>query len=499
MITELLYRTEVWAAIFVLILFYAVAAALRKRSSLEPPGPWGLPVVGYMPFLGKKMNLTINQLAKKYGDVFQLKIGSRKVVVISGQKRIREAMMNSGTTFAGRPDFYSYVVVKNFGFADFSPSVRLYKKHTLKAFGQFTRVRRRELEQVAHNAVFMLIKEFQKAKNQPIDPKPPLYKVTCTIMGYICYGKFFDADDEEISTILSKSENFGKYVAFGIICDFLPWAKFLMRKQLRSFEELLNHFTSYSDKLAAVHIESYDGETMRDMSDMFRKVAEEMDENERKELNVNETMLKKHVSTLFGAGFGTISGTLQYGFMIMALHPEVQKRVQNELDHVIGKDRYPEFEDENDLPYTAATVAEIYRHHSMSALGVTHSTTCDTNFAGYFIPKNTPVIINLYSANRDETIFADPEKFNPERFLTEDGKCNAALTEYVVPYGLGHRRCAGEPVARLEVFLFLATILQQCTIKESPEHPLDLDDYIMGFGIMHKHFKLIFLSRNEEW
>ena len=325
MITELLYRTEVWAAIFILILFYAVAAALRKRSSLEPPGPWGLPVMGYMPFLGKKMNLTINQLAKKYGDVFQLKIGSRKVVVISGQKRIREAMMNSGTTFAGRPDFYSYVVVKNFGFADFSPSVRLYKKHTLKAFGQFTRVRRRELQQVAHNAVFMLIKEFQKAKNQPIDPKPPLYKVTCTIMGYICYGKFFDADDEEISTILSKSENFGKYVAFGIICDFLPWAKFLMRKQLRSFEELLNHFTSYSDKLAAVHIESYDGETMRDMSDMFRKVAEEMDENERKELNVNETMLKKHVSTLFGAGFGTISGTLQYGFMIMALYPEVQK------------------------------------------------------------------------------------------------------------------------------------------------------------------------------
>ena len=445
------------------------------------------------------MNLTINQLAKKYGDVFQLKIGSRKVVVISGQKRIREAMVNSGTTFAGRPDFYTYVTADNFGFSDFSPSVRLYKKHTLKAFGQFTRVHRKELQQVAHNAVFMLMKEFQKAKNQPFDLIPALYKVTCTIMGYICYGKFFDADDEEVSNILSKAEDFGKYVAFGVICDFLPWAKFLIRKQLQSFEDLQNHFSNYSDKLAAVHIESYDGETMRDMSDMFRKVAEEMDENERKELNVNEAMLKAHISTLFGAGFGTISGTLQYAFMILALHPEVQKRVQNELDLVIGKDRYPEFEDENDLPYTVATVAEIYRHHSMAALAMTHSTTCDTNFAGYFIPKNTPVIINLYSANRDETIFADPEKFNPERFLTEDGKCNAALTEYVVPYGLGHRRCAGEPVARLEVLLFLATILQQCIIKESPEHPLDLDDYIMGFGIMHKHFKVIFLSRNGEW
>jgi len=498
MITELLYCSEVWVAILVvIILFYAFK--IRKRSSLEPPGPWGVPVLGYMPFLGRKMNLTINRLANKYGDVFQLRIGTRKVVVISGQKAIREALLNSGTTFAGRPDFYSYMVMKHFGFADFSPFVQLYKKQTLKAFGQFTRVRKRELHQVAHNAVLMLMKEFQAARNQPFDPKSALYKVTCTIIGYICYGKFFDANDEEVSTILSKSDDFAKYVAFGIICDFLPWAKFLVRKQLQSFEDLLNNFMNYSDKLAEAHIGSYDGETMRDMSDMFRKVAEEMDEDEKKELNINETMLKQQISGLFGAGFGTVSGTLRYGILIMALHPEIQKRVQNEIDHVIGKDRYPEFKDESNLPYTAATMAEIYRHHSMSALGITHSTTCDTNFAGYFIPKNTPVMFNLYSANRDGTIFADPEKFNPERFLTEDGRCNTAITQHVVPYGLGHRRCAGEPVARLEVFLFFATILQQCVIKESPNHPLDVEDYIMALGIMPKPFKVIFLSRNGKW
>ena len=497
MIVELLYRSEVWVAILVVIvLFYAF---WRRSSVLEPPGPWGLPVVGYMPFLGRKMNLTINRLAKRYGDVFQLRIGSRKVVVISGQKAIRKALLNSGTTFAGRPDFYSYVAMKSFGFADFSPFFKLYKKQTLKAFGQFTRVRRRELQQVAHNAVLMLMKEFQVARNQPFDPKPALFKVTCTIMGYICYGKFFDADDKEITTILRKSEGFIRYIAFGVIGDFLPWTKFLVRKQLRTFEKLLNDSYNYSDKLAAAHIGSYDSETMRDMSDMFRKVAEEMDENEKKELNINETMLKQHISTMFGAGFGTISATLRYGIMIMALYPEIQKRIQNEIDLVIGKDRYPEFEDESNLPYTVATMVEIYRHHSMSALSITHSTTCDTNFTGYFIPKNTPVIINLYSANRDETVFADPDKFNPERFLTEDGRCNTAVTEYVVPYGLGHRRCAGEPVARLEVFLFFATILQLCVIKESPDHPLDVDDYIMGFGITHKPFKVIFLSRNGQW
>ena len=85
-----------------------------------------------LPFLGAKMNLTINRLAKRYGNVFQLQLGSRKVVVISGQETIRKALLNSATVFAGRPDFYTYKAVKSFAFDDFSPTYRLYKKTRVK-------------------------------------------------------------------------------------------------------------------------------------------------------------------------------------------------------------------------------------------------------------------------------------------------------------------------------------------------------------------------------
>ena len=85
-------------------------------------------------------------------------------------------------------------------------------------------------------------------------------------------------------------------------------------------------------------------------------------------------------------------------------------RLQVEIDSVIGRDRFPEFDDEGVLPYTAATITEIYHYHSMTALGITHSTTCDTEFGGYFIPKKTPVIFNLQSANYDEKVFNNPEK-----------------------------------------------------------------------------------------
>ena len=498
MLADMLWRTEVWLAVLLIIaalLFFKHRAGQR----LEPPGPWGLPIVGYLPFLGMKMNLTFSKLAKRYGDVFQLRIGSRKVVVISGQKSIRKALVENTTVFAGRPNFYTYVIQKNFWFADFSPSYRVYKKHTMKAMGQFKNVRRDELQQVAHNAVLILLKAFKVAKNQPTNPVPVLYKAVCTIMGYICYGNFFDGDSEEVTTILAKADKFAEFGLFGYLIDFMPWMGFMFRKRVQRYEEMIRLLFEYSDKLASAHIQEYDGKTMRDVCDMFRKVAEDMDEDEQRALNINDEILKRHISSLFGAGFGTIAYTLQYGIMIMALNPDIQKQVQDEIDAVVGRDRFPEFGDEARMPYTVATITEIYRHHSLSALGLAHSTTCDTEFEGYFIPKNTPVIFSLYSANYDKTIFSNPEKFDPERFLTDTGTVNTTHSELVVPYSLGQRRCAGEPVARSEIFVFFATILHQCTIEQAPGHPLDTNNYFIGFALQHYPIKVIFRSRNGDW
>ena len=473
---------------------------LRSRSSRkEPPGPWGLPLVGYLPFLGKKMHLTLLSLSHKYGEVFQLRMGSRRVVVISGQRCVREALLNRGLVFAGRPDFYSYSVVDKFGFSDLCPSFRLYKKHTMRAFGEFTQSRRGQLEQVAHNAVTMLIKRFREARNEPFDPKPILDRVVCTIMGYVCYGEFFDVEDEMVSQLLERAEDFATFLAFGLVCDFLPWSKFLIRHKLRRLEELLAVFNRYSDALASRYMAGYDRDNVRNMCDMFRRVSEDMSQREREVLRVDDTMLKQHLSAIFGGGFGTTASTLKYAVLIMALYPDIQRRVQREIDSLVPSDRFPGFGDLSALVYTTATLTEIYRFHSMAALSVTHATTCDTEFEGYFIRKNTPVIFSLYSAHQDTTVFSEPQLFRPDRFIREDGTLDTNLSQYVSPYGLGFRRCAGEPVARLEVSLFFCTILQQCYIEEAEGHKLDIDNYIMTFGISHKPFKVIFRSRQGKW
>ena len=483
-----------------LVVLLLVCWYLRRRSSKrEPPGPWGVPLLGYLPFLGKKMNLTLFRLSQKYGDVFQLRMGSRRVVVISGQRCVREALLNRGLVFAGRPNFYSYSAVGKFGFSDLSPSFRLYKKHTMRAFGDFTRSRRGQLEQVAHNAAGMLLSRFREAGNEPLDPKPILDRVVCTIMGFVCYGEFFDVNDEMVSQLLERAEDFATFIAFGLVCDFLPWSRFLIRHKLGRLEQLLAVFNQYADKLASRYMEGYDRDNVRNMCDMFRRVSEGMSEQEREVLRVDDTMLKQHLSAIFGGGFGTTAATLRYAILLMALYPDVQTRVQLEIDSLIPSDRFPRFEDQQHLVYTSATLTELYRFHSLAALSVTHSTTCDTMFEGYFIRKETPVIFSLYSAHRDDTVFPDPHLFRPERFIKGDGSLDTALAQFVSPYGLGFRRCAGEPVARLEVSLFFATILQQCRIEPAEGHSLDIDNYVMTFGISHRPFKVIFRSRQGQW
>ena len=320
-------------------------------------------------------------------------------------------------------------------------------------------------------------------------------KTTCSIMGYICYGKFFDSESEEVATILKKADGFVEIFQFGITCDFIPEVEFLIKGKLRKYEQLVQNILNYSDKLASMHIDTYDGENMRDLSDMFRKAGEEMTEDEKKVLNVDNRMLKDTVATLFGAGLATTTETLRYSILMMALYPDIQVRVQEEIDQVIGRENFPNIDDSKDMPYTMAVINEIYCVHSLAAFGFTHATTCDTKLDGYFIAKGTPVMINYWSAHRDPTAFTDPDKFNPDRFLLPNGKLNAKATNNVMPYGLGQRRCAGELIAHMEIIVFFLTLLQRCIIRKAPGHPLDPEDYVYTFGITLNPFKVNFEPR----
>lgn len=138
----------------------------------------------------------------------------------------------------------------------------------------------------------------------------------------------------------------------------------------------------------------------------------------------------------FQAGTETTSNTLSFGLMYMIHNRRVCDKVQAELDAVIGKKRFPNLQDRTHLPYVKAVLSEIQRFSNVAPLGIAHRTTDNTMFREFFIPKDTVMLVSLYSLNMDKQYWTDPEVFRPERFLNANGEYIPHVEQFF-PFGLG--------------------------------------------------------------
>ncbi|EDL01206.1 mCG12494 [Mus musculus] len=173
-------------------------------------------------------------------------------------------------------------------------------------------------------------------------------------------------------------------------------------------------------------------------------------------------------------------------------HCDQLAKVQEEIEHVIGKHRRPCMQDRSHMPYTNAMIHEVQRFIDLVPNNLPHEVTCDIKFRNYFIPKGTTVITSLSSVLRDSKEFPNPEKFDPGHFLDENGKFKKS--DYFMPFSTGKRICAGEGLARMELFLFLTSILQSFNLKPLV-HPKDIDvtPMLIGLGSVPPAFQLCFI------
>lgn len=166
----------------------------------------------------------------------------------------------------------------------------------------------------------------------------------------------------------------------------------------------------------------------------------------------------------------------------------MQVRLQQEVDRVVDRSRVPSIEDQPQLPYVMAFIYEVMRFTSFVPLTIPHSTTTDTSIMGYTLPKNTVIFINQWSINHDPAIWSQPDTFDPSRFLDHRGALNKDLTSSVLIFSLGKRRCIGEDLSKLQLFLFTAIIAHQCHITADPARAPKLD-YNYGLTLKpHSYF-----------
>jgi len=200
--------------------------------------------------------------------------------------------------------------------------------------------------------------------------------------------------------------------------------------------------------------------------------------------------------TLFEAGSDTTADAIIAMTMAAACFPDAQVQVQEELDMVVGMDRLPSWNDWNALPQLHAFISEALRWRPVTPLGFSHRSTRDIIWRGYYIPAGTTVTGNQWAISRDPIAFPDPENFNPQRWLDQNGQLRSDVECYT--FGFGRRVCPGMHLANRSLFIALALLLWSFRIVERPEAPIDTTPDTDNVVAHLAHFEVDFAPRIEE-
>ncbi|KAM5165067.1 cytochrome P450 2C5-like [Mantella aurantiaca] len=478
----------------ILCIFLAIVLyGWKRRSHNFPPGPTPLPLIGNLHIMNlKKPYKSFHELSKKYGPVYSIQIGEEKMVILCGYETVKDALINHADEFSGRPVVpLFHEITKGHGviFAH-NETWKVMRRFTLSTLRDFG-MGKKTIEDKILEECDCLVNKIKLFKGEPFDNRMIINAAVANIIVSILLSHRFDYEDATLLRLLKiVNENINivgsptavLYNAFPSLIRWLPGRHRTVRKNMDEMHKFIREtFTTQRKQL--------DVNDQRNLIDTFLvKQQEEKPSNELFFSNENLTML---VTDLFSAGMETTSTTLRWGILLMITYPDIQRKVQYEIEKVI-RSSAPHAGHRKNMPYTDAVIHEIQRFGNIVPTNLPHCTTQDVNFRGYFIPKGTHVVPLLTSVLFDEAHFKRPKEFYPEHFL--DARGNFVKNEAFLPFSAGKRSCAGETLAKMELFLFFVRLLQTFTFQAPSGTKLNLKGAV-GFTRGPMSHKICAVSR----
>ncbi|WCJ23100.1 Cytochrome P450 76T24 [Euphorbia peplus] len=462
---------------FLLFIHVFKSKILHRNPLSLPPGPRPFPIIGNILEMGINPHQSLANLSKKFGPLMTLKLGSRMGIVISSPEFAKEALQKHDQAFSSRTipnaahihDHYKLSVV-------WLPALDQWRSLRKVTISEMFTLRKLEesqdLRQKKVREMLAFVGESCKI-GEAID----IGQVAFTTIMNILSNTFFSIDlasyNSNISlefydAVVGMLEEGGK----PNFADYFPVLQIMDPQGIRGrtnlyFEKLFEILDRITTERLQLKFSSTAIKDKQDVLDFLLNVSEEENNSGLSLIDIKHLLVD-----LFIAGTDTTSKTLEWGMAELLSNPEKLFKLKNELKEVEGEIQESDI---NKLPYLQATVKEIFRLHPPGPFLIPHKAENDVEIGGFVIPKNAQILINVWAMGRDEKIWENPDKFEPERFLMSKIDVKGRDFE-LIPFGAGRRICPGLPLAHRMMHLMLASLVGSFNWKLANDtKPYELD------------------------
>ncbi|XP_077430650.1 steroid 21-hydroxylase isoform X2 [Vanacampus margaritifer] len=428
------------------------------------PGPTSHFLIGNMMELTHNhLPIHLTRLAQRYGHIYRLKCGNTSMVVLNSSEVIREALVKKWSDFAGRPVSFTGDVVSGGGrtisLGDYNDE---WRAHRRLVHGALLRCCQQSLHEVIEKQAAHLCKVLKAYQGSAVDLTEDFTVAASNVITTLTFGKEYDKSSSELQEL---HDCLNEIVALWGSCWISALDSFPLLRKLPNpvFSRLIREVTK-RDNIIRKHLNDYKvaghsfrcntSQDNRPESTITGYLLKGLDAKNGVTLLTDTHVHMATVDLLIG-GTETTAAWLNWTVAFLLHRPEVQTQVYAELC-TVPEGHYPKYSERHKLPVLSALVNEVLRLRPVAPLAVPHRAIRDSSIAGYFIPRNTVIIPNLFGAHHDPSVWTEPYSFKPERFLEGGGASPRAL----IPFGGGARLCLGESVAKMELFLFTAYLLR---------------------------------------
>ncbi|XP_015084943.1 ferruginol synthase-like [Solanum pennellii] len=480
--------------VFLTILWYK----LNKEESNLPPGPRGLPIVGFLPFLRANLHHQLTELSQQYGPINKFWLGGKLCVVLNSPSLAKEVVRDQDSIFANRDPPIAGLVATygglDIGFSPYGSYWRDMRKLFVREM-----LSNRNLEacySLRRQEVRKTIRNVHTKIGSLTDIGELAFVTEMNVIMSMIFGSNFVEEMEKHGT--EFRELVIKYLQIlgrPNISDFFPMlARFDLQGIQKDAEALLKSVESILDPAINEHLKMLsdrrEGEIQGNEKKDFIQILLEL--MEQKDIGISLDLVKIKailVDIVIGGTDSTIT-TIEWVMTELLNNPETMSEVQQELKHVVGMNNIVEESHLPELHYLDAVIKETLRLHPALPLLVPKRPSQSAIVGGYTIPQGTKVFLNVYAIHRDPHVWESPLEFQPERFLNRSTNLDYAGNNMkYLPFGSGRRICAGLPLAEKMVMCMLASLLHSFDWKLPEGENVDLSE---GFGLVIKKNERLF-------